>query len=76
MHSLSLPTVRCLRPLCGALAPCHGQETVLVVILLFAVAACVVAPAPAVAASTAALVQAGAALWMALCRPSASMAES
>jgi hypothetical protein len=74
-HSLHLPEGHHWSP-CGAPRPRHNQVIVLVVIVLLAVTAGIAAPAPAIAASTAALIQAGAALWIALSRPGVSTAES
>ncbi len=75
-HSLCLPGSRYRRPLCVTPIPSHAQAIVLVVIVLLAVTVVTATLAPTVAAGTAALVQAGAALWIALRRPSASTAES
>lgn len=62
-------------PLCGRPTPRRVQSTVLVIIIVLAAAVCIVVSTPAVTASTAALIQAAAALWIALCRPGTSAAE-
>lgn len=67
-HSLHPSGGRCGWPLGGTPIPRHVRAIVLVVIILLATAVCIAVPTPAVTASTAALVQAGATLWIVLYR--------
>ncbi len=73
-HPLRPSRSRPRRPLCTTPLPRRTQAIIFVITILLVVSMCIAVPGPAVAASTAALIQAAATLWIALHRPNPATA--